>query len=118
MSEADIENESEPDARQQWPIVLGLALLFGLGCAAGVTFVERATALGPHVSGDSAMYLEVGRNVAAGLGFNTIAPGGEVSPLVVFPPGYSALLALGPPLFKQDPLEWGRHLNAIALALT
>src|SRR6476620_1104769 len=102
MTAPAVENDSQlaRTARRPWPMALGLALLFAVGCAAGVTFVERATALGPHVSGDSAMYLEVGRNVAAGLGVNTIAPGGEVSPLVVFPPGYSALLSLGPPLFR------------------
>jgi hypothetical protein len=88
-------------------LALGSALL-GAG---SVILALSCTRWGAGIGGDGVAYVAGARNLLHGLGFSWIGPGGDVRPITIFAPLFSALLS-GLGLLGLDPLVGARWLNA------
>ena len=92
--------------RNAWRIALILCGLTG-----GIS-VLYAMNYGVGVSADSTGYIGVAREWLSRLGFSFYGgPGAD------FPPLYSALLALGSLITREDPLETARWMNALVFTI-
>jgi hypothetical protein len=91
--------------------LIGLLILAILGFI-GVIMVTR---WGIGTSPDSIVYIAGARNLASGLGFNTISESGKPQAITQLAPFYSVALALLD-LLGLDPLQGARILNAILFA--
>ncbi len=90
-----------------------LPLLFSL---LGGTVIFYGTQWGPWVFSDSVEYIEVARNLLAGLGLVLMRPGGEFVPLTFRPPLYSMTLAAAGKV-GMDILVAARWLDIVLFAI-
>jgi hypothetical protein len=89
--------------------VLALASLLAGG------FVYYATRWGPSVFSDSAVYFNIGKNIALGRGYVVISPSGNIDPITQQVPVYPILLGVFN-ILRLDPVIGARWLD-IALAV-
>jgi hypothetical protein len=84
---------------------------------AGTMILWIATSrFGIGIGNDSVVYLAGARHWLEGHGISWISGGGEVKPMVHFPPPFSLLLA-GPSLLSVDMLQGARIINVLAFGL-
>ncbi|MEW6566790.1 MAG: glycosyltransferase family 39 protein [Chloroflexota bacterium] len=76
-----------------------------------------ATRHGVGLGSDSAVYIAAGRNWLRGFGLSWVSGGGEVSPVVIYPPLYSLVLA-GFEVVGIDALEAARLVNVLFLCIS
>jgi len=89
-----------------------LVILLGGWAAVGGIALLLSTPWGLGLSPDSAVYIGAARSLVRGQGFSLPIRSGEFTPVVHYPPLYSAVLAsIG--LAGPDPLESARWLNAL-----
>jgi len=69
--------------------VIAIAVL----CIVGVSLILYFTRTSPGVSGDSVWYVMGAENMLAGDGYSRTSGGGEIKPIVGFPPFFSMVLA-------------------------
>lgn len=82
----------------------------------GGLLVLYATQWGPWAFSDSAAYLSCARNYNAGLGISVTRADSVITPLTLFPPGYSFLLSRVS-LLTGDYLLAARIINAVCFSL-
>ena len=88
-------------------LALGAALLGG----GSVLLALSCTRWGAGIGGDGVAYVAGARNLLHGFGFSWIGPEGDVRPITIFAPLFSALLS-GLGILGLDPLVGARWLNA------
>ena len=94
------------------------ALGFGVAiAAAGAYLILSHTPWGVGVTHDGLFYLSAAQNFAAGEGVSWIGSGGQLKPLVHFPPFYPVVLGLLV-RFGTSPAEAARWLSAVLFGLS
>lgn len=88
--------------------------LIAWGCVVAIAVVAMALAIwatrhGPQVTDDSANYLAGGRNLSGGRGYVSF----DLQPMTLFPPGFSATLAVGDKV-GIGAVDSARVLNVLA----
>lgn len=91
--------------------ILGLLLAGIIGAAIVLVYTQN----GPGLSGDSVDYIWGAKSLLAGKGYSYISGGGELSPIIGFPPMTSVSLALVG-ISGADLVSAGRWLNALFFA--
>jgi len=82
----------------------------------GSVLLITVTSHGIGLTADSAFYVAGARNIAAGNGYQYLDPAGVYTPILVWPPGYSTVLAI-PTLCGWDTLIAARYVAAAIFAL-
>ena len=90
-----------------WGVIAIAAL-----CIVGVILILYFTRSSPGVSGDSVWYVMGAENMLAGNGYSRTSGGGEIKPIVGFPPFFSMVLA-GLGIMGLDLIVGLRWLNAL-----
>jgi hypothetical protein len=99
--------------RRVWLAAVGVLAV----SLAGTLILWIATSrFGIGIGNDSVIYLAGARHWLEGLGISWISGGGEVKPMVHFPPLFSLLLA-GLSLLSVDMLQGARIINVLAFGL-
>jgi 4-amino-4-deoxy-L-arabinose transferase-like glycosyltransferase len=93
--------------------VIAIAVL----CIVGVSLILYFTRTSPGVSGDSVWYVMGAENILAGDGYSRTSGGGEIKPIVGFPPFFSMVLA-GLGFLGFDLLVGLRWLNALMFGVS
>ncbi len=91
-------------------------LVLALMAASTASYVFLISRWGFGTSPDSIVYIAGARSLAAGRGFSLPSMGGDPSPIVQFPPLFSALLSMFG-LAAIDPLDGASILNGVLFAL-
>ena len=88
--------------------------LIAWGCVVAIAIIAMALSVmatrhGPQVTDDSANYLSGARNLSGGRGYVAY----DLQPITLFPPGFSATLAVGDKV-GVEPVDGARVLNTLA----
>ena len=100
------------DFREYWGIITIAAL-----CTMGVSLVLYFTRTSPGMSGDSVWYVMGAENMLEGNGYSRTSGGGEIVPIVGFPPLFSIVLT-GLGFLGFDLIEGSRWLNALLFGVS
>ena len=99
------------------PKTVGLSLFWVCAVVAALGYAWGMSAWGPWTFSDSAVYVDVARNLNQGLGLYAHTAEGSLEFLAHYPPGYPAVLSLGLWLTHGDWLAAGRWVNLISLVI-
>ncbi len=100
------------NVHKYWGVIAIAAL-----CVVGVCLILYFTRSSPGMSGDSVWFVMGADNTLAGNGYSRISGGGEIKPIVGFPPFFSIVLAsLGYLGFEL--IDGSRWLNALMFGVS
>jgi 4-amino-4-deoxy-L-arabinose transferase-like glycosyltransferase len=95
-----------------------LPLIVGSMSLLGMTALLVASSSGLYLTGDSAVYVAVARNLIRGYGVAVVGADGSLHPVTHFPPLYPFVLSLSAGLSGTDVLTAGRWLQALIFGAT